>query len=53
MKDKLEKHNHSKAYFVFRRFCFLLGILLPISAAIAIPVGISVYNKININETNK
>lgn len=50
MKDKLVKHNHKKHYFLFRRILIIALISLSVTAAVAIPVGISVYNDVAVHE---
>lgn len=49
MKDKLVKYNHKKSYYRFRRVLLTLLIALPLSAAVAVPVGLSVYKDIHVH----
>ena len=51
MKDKLVKYNHKKPYYFFRRFLIVTLISVSVLAAVAIPVGISVYNDVHVQET--
>lgn len=53
MKDKLVKHNRKKPFFRLKRIFFALIISLGLSAAIAVPVGISVYNDVATHQASR
>ena len=53
MKDKLVKFNHKKPYYVFRRFLLVALISISVISAVAIPVGISVYKDVHVQETKR
>jgi len=53
MKDKLVKHHKSRLYFKARRVLAIALILIGMTAAVAIPVGVTIYKELNIQQVNK
>lgn len=53
MKDKLVKFNHKKPFYRFRRILFVSLISIGVLAAVAIPVGVSVYKDVHVQETSR
>lgn len=53
MKDKLIKHHKSRVYFRARRILGISLILVAMTAAVAIPLGVSIYKEVNIQQVNK
>lgn len=53
MKDKLIKHHKSRLYFRARRVLGISLILIAMTAAVAIPVGVTIYKELNIQQVNK
>ncbi len=53
MKDKLVKFNHKKPFYRFRQILIVSLISIGILAAVAIPVGVSVYNDVHVQETSR
>lgn len=53
MKDKLIKHHKSRVYFRIRRILGISLILVAMTAAVAIPLGVSIFKEVNIQQVNK
>lgn len=53
MKDKLIKHHKSHWHFKFRRVFGISLILIAMTAAVAIPVGVTIYKEVNVQQVNK
>lgn len=53
MKDKLVKHHHKRFYFRLRKIGLISLVCLMISAAVVVPVSISIYNEIHVANVSK
>lgn len=50
MKDKLVKHNHKRNFYYRRKLIIALSVLFVFSMSVAIPVGVTIYNQVRIQE---
>lgn len=53
MKDKLEKHHLSKAYFFRRKLFIVLSIIIGLGATLMVPIGVTLYAQSHISQGAK